>query len=328
MTAPRRVVIVRLSLSLILTLLAVPRAAEAQRPTGPAHIGVLSASRCPGPDSPFRQGLRALGYVEGQTILIECRAAEGRYERLPALAAELVRLEVDVLVAGTHPDADAARAATRTIPIVMVVTGDPVAHGLVASLARPGGNITGLHYYATELSAKRLELLKETVPGLARVAVLAHPATVHLTLPDTEAAARALGLQLQILQVGAPDEFERAFSAMNKERAGAVLVLPDVMLSMQGRQLAELAARNRLPSMYAFGSLARAGALMAYGADTAVLARRAAAYVDKILKGAKPADLPVEQPTRFELVINLKTAKALGLTIPPSVLARADEIVE
>jgi putative ABC transport system substrate-binding protein len=324
MTAALRVVVA----SLALAHLATPLAVEGQRTAGLAHIGELSASRCPGPDSPFLQGLRGLGYIEGQTILIECRAADGRYERLPALAAELVLRKVDMLFAGTHPDADAAKAATQTIPIVMVVTGDPVAHGLVASLARPGGNITGLHYYATELSAKRLELLKETVPGLARVAVLAHPATAHLTLPDTEAAARTLGLQLQILQVDNPDGFEHAFSAMNKERAGAVLVLPDVMFSMQGRQLAELATRNRLPSMYAFGSLARAGGLMAYGADTSALARRAAAYVDRILKGAKAADLPVEQPTRFELVINLKTAKALGLTIPLSVLTRADEILE
>jgi putative ABC transport system substrate-binding protein len=313
---------------LALALLAAPLAAEAQRTTGLARIGVLSASRCPAPDSPLLQGLRGLGYIEGQTIVIECRAAEGRYERLPALAAELVLLKVDVLFAGTHPDADAAKAATQTIPIVMVVTGDPVAHGLVAGLARPGGNLTGLHYYATELSAKRLELLKESVPGLARVAVLAHPATAHLTLPDTEAAARTLGLHLRILQVSNPNEFERAFSVMNKERAGALLVLPDVMFSMQGRQLAELATRNRVPSMYAFGALARAGGLMAYGADTSALARRAATYIDKILKGAKPADLPVEQPTKFELVINLKTAKALGLTIPPSVLARADEIIE
>jgi putative ABC transport system substrate-binding protein len=324
MTGPRRVVPV----SLAVALLVAPLAGVAQRATGLPRIGVLSASRCPGPDAPFIQGLRGLGHVEGQTILVECRAAGGRYEELPALAAELVRLKVDVLFAGTHPDADAARAATRTIPIVMVVTGDPVAHGLVGSLARPGGNITGLHYYATELSAKRLELLKESVPGLARVAVLAHPATAHLTLPDTVAAARGLGLELQVLRVGHPDEFERAFSAMSKERAEALLVLPDVMFAMQGRQLAELATRNQLPSMYAFGALARAGGLMAYGADTAALARRAATYVDRILKGARPADLPVEQPTRFELVINLKTAKALGLTIPPSVLARADAVID
>ena len=324
MMAPRLVVMVILTL----TLLAAPFTVEAQRTTGLARLGVLSASRCPGPDSPLLQGLRGLGYIEGQTIVIECRAAEGRYERLPALAAELVLLKVDVLFAGTHPDADAAKAATQTIPIVMVVTGDPVAHGLVAGLARPGGNLTGLHYYATELSAKRLELLKESVPGLARVAVLAHPATAHLTLPDTEAAARTLGLHLQILRVGDASEFERAFSAMNKERAGALLVLPDVMFSMQGRQLAELATRNRVPSMYAFGALARAGGLMAYGADTSALSRRAATYIDKILKGAKAADLPVEQPTKFDLVINLKTAKALRLTIPLSVLTRADEIIE
>jgi len=311
-----------------IALLAAPLTVEAQRTTGWARIGVLSASRCPGPDSPFLQGLRELGYIEGQTIVIECRAAEGQYERLPALAAELVQMKVDVLFAATHPDADAAKNATQSIPIVMVVTGDPVAHGLVASLARPGGNVTGLHYYATELSAKRLGLLKDTVPGLAQVAVLAHPATAHLTLPDTEAAARTLGLRLQILRVSNPNEFEHAFSAMNTQRAGGLLVLPDVMFSMQARRLVELASHNRLPSIYAFGFFARAGGLMAYGADTSALARRAATYVAKILKGSKPADLPVEQPTKFELVINLKTAKALGLTIPPSLLLRADQVIE
>jgi len=309
-------------------VLAAPVAAEAQRTTGLARIGVLSASRCPGQDSPFLLGLRELGYIEGQTIVIECRAAEGQYERLPALAAELVEMKVDVLFAATHPDADAAKTATQSIPIVMVVTGDPVAHGLVASLARPGGNVTGLSYYATELSAKRLGLLKDTIPGLAQVAVLAHPATAHLTLPDTEAAARTLGLRLQILRVSNPNEFEHAFSAMNTARAGGLLVLPDVMFSMQAQRLVELASHNRLPSIYAFGFFARAGGLMAYGPDTSVLARRAASYVAKILKGAKPGDLPIEQPSTFELVINLKTARALGLTIPPSLLLRADQVLE
>ncbi|MGH2659070.1 MAG: ABC transporter substrate-binding protein, partial [Actinomycetota bacterium] len=307
---------------LSLALFAASLAAEAQQTRGLARIGILSASRCPGSDSPFLQGLRDLGYIEGRNITIECRAAEGRYERLPGLAVELVQLKVkvEVLFTPTHPDADAAKAATRTVPIVMVVTGDPVAHGLVASLARPGGNITGLHYYATELSAKRLELLKETVPGLLRVAVLAHPATAYLTLPDTEHAARVLGLQLQVLMARDASEFDGVFTAMLRERAGALLVLPDVMFSMHGKQLADLAAKHRLPSMYAFGSLAQAGGLMAYGANTSVLARRAAYFVDKILKGAKPADLPVEQPTKFEFVLNMRTAKTLGLTIPPSIL--------
>ena len=304
---------------------------EAQAPAKVHRIGFLSP-RSP-TDNPhlleaFRQGLRELGYVEGQNIAIEYRFGEGRPERLPALAADLVRLKVDVIVTGAPPAPEAAKQATSTIPIVFAVTGDPVAQGLVASLARPGGNITGLANLAQEVVGKQLELLKEVAPKVSRVAVLQNPSNhAHpFVLRQAEGAARALGLQLHIVQARTPAAIDAAFAAMRSQRAGGVLVLRDSLFSAQRTQIAALAAKSRLPAVYGLREEAEAGGLMAYGANVPLMYRRAATYVDKILKGAKPADLPVEQPTKFELVVNLKTAKALGLTIPQSILVRADEV--
>ncbi len=314
-------------------LLGAPLAAEAQAPAKVPRIGFLS-SRSPTETAPylgvFRQGLRELGYVEGQNIAIEYRFAEGRPERLPALAAELVRLKVDVMVTTASPAPQAAKQATSTIPIVFAASGDPVSEGLVASLARPGGNITGLSSISPEVVGKQLELLKEVAPQVSRVAVLQNPSnhTHPHTLRQAEGAARALGVKLHIVQAGSPAEIDAAFAAMRSQRAGGVLVLRDALFLAQRTQIAALAAKSRLPAMYGLREEAEAGGLMAYGASVPVMYRRAATYVDKILKGAKPADLPVEQPTKFELVINLKTAKALGLTIPPSLLQRADELIQ
>jgi len=319
--------------ALALVVLAAPIAAKAQAPAKVPRIGYLSSS------SPtdlthlleaFRQGLRELGYVEGQNIAIEYRWAEGKYERLPDLAAELVRLKVDVIVTEAPPAPEAAKQATSTIPIVFAVTGDPVAEGLVASLARPGGNITGLASIAPEVVGKQLELLKEVAPKVSRVAVLQNPSNQGHPpmLRQAEGAARALGVQLHILQARTPLEIEAAFAAMRRQRAGGVLVLRDPLFNAQRAQIAALAAKSRLPAVYGHREAAEAGGLMAYGASSPHMFRRAATYVDKILKGAKPADLPVEQPTRFELVINMKTARALGLTIPPSVLVRADQVIQ
>jgi putative ABC transport system substrate-binding protein len=278
----------------------------------------------------FRQGLRELGYVEGRNIVIETRSAEGKSERLPGLAAELVRLTVDVIVAASPPATEAAKQATSTIPIVFALSGDPVAAGLVASLARPGGNVTGLATISQDLVGKQLELLKEVAPKISRVAVLQNPSNSGhaLSLPSAEGAARTLGVQLQIQKAGNPAEIEAAFAAMTRQHAGGVLVLRDALFREQRTQIAALAAKRRLPAVYGLREQAEAGGLMAYGASAPYNFRRAATYVDKILKGAKPADLPVEQPTKLELVINLKTAKALGLTIPPSLLGRADHVVE
>ncbi|MBI1893725.1 MAG: ABC transporter substrate-binding protein [Candidatus Rokubacteria bacterium] len=277
----------------------------------------------------FIQGLRELGYVDGQNIAIERRFSAGETERFPELAADVVRLKVDVIVA-TPPAVRAAKKATQTIPIVMV-GGDPVESGFVASLARPRGNITGL---SSELSpgivGKRLELLKEIVPRVSRVAVLLNPAnqTNPLLLGEAKVAARSLAVQLQTLEARGPDDFERAFAAMTRERAGALLVPLDGMFTLHRTRIADLAAKSRLPAMYALRQHVDAGGLIAYGASFREIFRRAATYVDKILKGANPADLPVEQPTKFELVINLKMAKALGLPIPQSVLMRADEVIQ
>ena len=279
----------------------------------------------------FQRGLKDLGWVEGQNIIIEWRFAGGRAERLPDLAAELVRLGVDLIVVPSTPTAVAAKNATRTIPLVTVSGSDPVALGLVASLARPGRNITGLtRNVGPEITGKLLALLKETVPKVSRMAVLWNPTTPGNALASREAeiTARALGLQLQLLEARSLDDFDSAFAAMTTRRAGALLVLGDVMFTTHRIRLADLAAKSRLPAIYGEREHVEAGGLMSYGAITAELFRRAATYVDKILKGAKPADLPVEQPTKFELVINLKTAKALGLTIPQSVLLRADEVIQ
>jgi len=277
----------------------------------------------------FRQGLRELGYVEGQSIALEVRWAEGHYERQPDLVAELVGLKVDVLVMGNSPVALAAKKVTRTIPIVMFA-GDPVGLGLVASLARPGGNVTGLSYYNVETSGRRLQLLKELVPGLTRIAVLKNPLVeLHAIFwQETTAAARELGEALQPLESRGPEDFEAAFTEAKRGNAQALLAFDDVLITAFRRRIAALAASNRLPTMYGFREFPDDGGLISYGPSLVALFRHAASFVDKILKGAKPADLPVEQPTKFELVINLKTAKALGLTVPPSVLARVDEVIE
>jgi putative ABC transport system substrate-binding protein len=278
----------------------------------------------------FRQGLRELGYVEGQNIAIESRWTEGKDDRLPALAADLVRSKVDVIVAETGAATRAAQQATRTIPIVMSLVNDPVGSGLVASLARPGGNVTGLTIMSPDLVGKQLELLKEVVPKVSRVALLRHPdnPASAAQLREAEAAAQALGVRLQTLEARSPQEIDGAFAAMTRERAGALLVIPDTLFWSQRRQIAELAVKRRLPSMRMGEAYAEAGGLMSYGPSYLDLERRAATFVDKILKGANPADLPVAQPTKFELVINLKTAKAIGLTIPQPLLQRADQIID
>jgi putative ABC transport system substrate-binding protein len=314
-------------------LLAAPLAAEAQQAAKIARIGFLAINLATSPHLPeaFRQGLRDLGYVEGRNVEIEYRDAEGKYERLPALAAELVSLKIDLIVASTYPATLAAKNATKTIPIIMVAVADPVRIGLIASLVRPGGNITGPTLLAgTEMVGKHLELLKEAVPNLSRVAVLSNPANpMHVVrLREVEIAGRSLGVQIQILKAQGPEEFDSAFAAMTRERAGALYVVGDPMFNQHRTRLAELAAKRRLPAVYELKDQAEAGGLMAYGPNTPDIYRRAATYVDKILKGAKPADLPIEQPTKFELVINLRTAKALGLTIPPSLLQRADQVIE
>jgi putative ABC transport system substrate-binding protein len=312
-----------------LGLLAGPHAADAQPVSRNTRIGILRPGSPPDPllDA-FRQGLRDLGYDEGRNVSIEYRWAEGRDERFPALAADLVRLKVDVIVAGAGA-AEAAKHATTTIPIVMPVSGDPVRAGLVASLARPGGNITGLTSLSGELPGKWMELLKETVPRVSRVAVLWDPASDPNLVKTSEAAARSLGVRLQVLKVGRAGGFEPALAEARKNDAGALIVLGSPFFYVQRTRLIDLAAKHRLPTIYAQREfVVGSGGLMSYGTDFHHQFRRAATYVDKILKGAKPGDLPIEQPTKFEFVINLKTAKALGLTIPPSVLARADQVVQ
>jgi putative ABC transport system substrate-binding protein len=278
----------------------------------------------------FFQELRQLGYVEGQNLRIESRVSEGKYERLPGFATELVRLEVDVIVAPSSEPVLAAKHATRTIPIVMTSNPDPVGSGLVASLARPGGNVTGLSLFLPEITGKQLEVLKEMVVGLSRVAVLWNPTnqTHRRMLDAAQIAADSMRVRLQPLEARGPDDFERAFAAMTRERAGALVVLRDGMFLLHRKQIADLAAKSRLPVMYGGKDEVDSGGLMAYGPSIRNSFRRAAVYVDKILKGAKPADLPVEQPTTFELIINTKTAKALGLTIPPALLLRADALIE
>ena len=324
-------VIVTLALGLFLA----PDPSHAQPPTRVHRIGYLSYGS-PLPEfaphlEAFRQGLRELGYVEGQNLVIEYRYAEGRAERLGDLAAELVRLPVEVIVVGGAPGIRAAQHATRTIPIVMGGTGDAVAAGFVASLAHPGGNITGLSDLSTELPGKRLELLKEMVPQSTRIAVLARLANspyAETLMANLTAAARALGLHLQVLELRSAEELDSAFAAMTREGADALLVatvgLPHSPLQ---RRIADLAAQSRLPAMYNWRENVVAGGLMSYGISQRDIHRRTATYVGKILKGAKPADLPVEQPTKFELVINLKAAQALGLTIPPTLLFQADEMI-
>jgi len=305
---------------------------EAQQPTKVPRIGFLTAgspSTIPARIEALRQGLRELGYVEDKNIIIEWRFGEGKPDRLPALVAELVRLKVDVILSAGAAVTRPAKDATRTIPIVMAQDTDPVGNGFVASLARPGGNITGLSSYSAELNGKRVELLKEIVPKLSRLAVVGastYPGNAQ-SLKETELAAGALKVQLQYLDVLDPRDIETALREANKGRADGVLLLQSAVLNSQRKQIADLAMKSRLPAIYYAPEFLDAGGLISYAASITDLYRRAATYVDKILKGAKPADLPVEQPTKFELVINLKTAKQIGLTIPPNVLARADRVI-
>jgi putative tryptophan/tyrosine transport system substrate-binding protein len=326
---------VGLIMTLILSLLAAPLVTVAQ-PAGKVHrIGWLSPG-LPRPDrdppvDAFRQGLRALGYVESQNLVIAYRGADGRIERLPDLAAELVQLQVEVIVAVGSAATRAAQHATRTIPTVMTGTPDPVGQGFVASLARPGGNITGLSNLLEELPGKRLEILKETVPHSARIAVLVNPAnpTATALLHNLTVAAQELRLHLHVVELRRAEALDTAFAAMTHEGADALIVVSDPVLmdGLRG-QVADLAAMRRLPAMYDWKMYVEAGGLMAYGPSLPDLHRRAAAYVDKILQGAKPADLPVERPTKFDLLINLKTAQALGITIPPHLLVLADEVIK
>ena len=306
--------------------------AKSQQSAKVPRIGYLSGATPDGQSDrieAFRQGLRELGYVEGKNIIIEFRSADGKLDLLPAVAAELVRLKVDIIVTGgataTHP----AKEATVTIPIVMTSDNDPVGSGHVASLARPGGNITGLSNFSPELSGKRLELLKEIIPRLSRVCVLANSTQPGYTqvLKELELAAGALGVKLQYLDILDPKDIETAFRAASKGRADAILVVASAVLNSQRKQIADHAVKSRMIAIYNNLQFVEAGGLMTYGVSTTDLDRRAATYVDKILKGAKPADLPVEQPKKFEFVINLKAAKQIGLTIPPNVLVRADKVI-
>jgi putative ABC transport system substrate-binding protein len=315
-------------------LVAVPLAVQAQQPGKIYRIGYLSAAA---PDvsatviDAFRQGLRERGWIEGRNIVIEFRWARGKLDLLPELASELVRMNVDVLVAAPTPPAMAASKATRTIPIVVIGVNDPVGLGLVSSLARPGGNVTGLTYsVGQEIYGKQLALLKEVAPKAKRVAVLWNPdiSTLAPTIKDVHAAARSLELKLQPLEARGPAELESAFSAMARERVDGLLVIVDSVFSFHRAQLVDLAARSRLPAAYTNRQPVEAGGLMSYGPSFADLWHRAAGYVDRILKGAKPGDLPFEQPTKYELVVNLKTARALGITIPQSVILRADQVIE
>jgi putative ABC transport system substrate-binding protein len=325
-TWPITILVVALAFSLVVA----PLVADAQQAAKIPRIGYLSPR--PGLsfyDEAFRKGLRDLDYLEGQNIALEYRWANWAPDRLTAFAIELVRLKVDVIVStGGSAPAVAAKNATQVIPIVFI-TGDPVGLGLVPSLSRQGGNLTGINIFTNELNAKRLDLLKEALPGASRVGVLANPGppTYRVARRNLEDAARSLGVRLHLREVRGPNELDNAFSAMAKEHVDALLVVNDPMLDAQRGRIVDLAAKARLPGIYEWREFAEAGGLMSYGANLGELYRRAATYVDKILKGAKPADLPIEQPTKFELVVNLKTAKALGLTIPQSVLVRADEVI-
>jgi len=315
-----------------------PLAVRAQQAPKVARIGYLTIGSLESPEGrksleTFREALYELGYIEGQNIFIEYRAADGKIERLPALATELARLKLDLIFAGATPAGLAAQQVFTTTPIVVSAMGDPVRDGLVASLARPGGNITGTTFLGPELVPKRLALLKEILPKISRVAVLWHPGafgerTMRDMLNEIADAAGTLGMQLQLVEVRQPDELDHAFSTMARERAEALFQFPSPMLFSERRRIVELAAMHRLPSMFNERAFVQLGGLIAYGVSITDLTRRSVTYVDKILKGAKPSDLPVEQPTKFELIINLKTAKALGVEIPATVLARADEVIE
>jgi len=313
-----------------------PLAARAQRPASTLRrIGLLLPGNARttvvrGQLEAFRQGLKEYGWVEGQNISVEYSFAEGREDALAAIAAELARLRLDVIVAEGTAAIQAAKTVTQTVPIVMATSADPVGTGLVANLNRPGGNITGLSLQTAELSGKRLQLLTEIVPGLARVAVLSNPLNPgeKSSVEQTKAAAQALGIETHVVEVQAPDKFESAFAAVTAAHAGALMVLPDPLLYGQHPRIVTFTAASHLPALFPEREVAEAGGLIAYGPSIPASFQRAAAYVDKILRGAKPADLPVEQPTTFELVVNLQTARAIGVTIPTSILLRADEVIE
>ena len=323
-------------LAVSLALASLGGTAAAQLPEKVARVGYLNPGSSSDPlrqrrFEVFHQSLRELGYVDGQSIAIESRWADGRYDRCPALAADLVRLKVDVIVVQGGEATKAVQSATRTIPIVMSMVMDPVGSGIVPSLARPGGNVTGTSFMAPDLVGKQLEVLKEVVPTVSRVALLRQPTNPASAdyLREAEAAARILGMRLQTLDARNPQEIDSAFQAMTRERAGALLIFPDALFATHRRRIAELAAKRRLPAIHGgTPDYADDGGFMVYSPNTLDLELRAVTYVDKILKGAKPADLPVEQPTKFELVINLKTAKALGLTIPQTLLQRADRVIQ
>ena len=313
---------------LALSLVAAPSVASAQ-PAKIARIGYLSplsASADSAHSEAFRQGLRDLGYVEGQNAVIEARWADGKFARLPDLAAEIVRLKVDVIVAAPTPAVRAAQEATRTIPIVMAFSGDPVGEGFVAGLARPGGNITGLSATVAEMAAKRVEFLKTIVPKISRVAFLSNPATVKQAVSGTETAGQTLGVRISTLLVRNASEVDAAFATMKSAHVGGLIV--DLTLQEHSPQIVDLALKSRLPTISGPREFVEAGGLMAYGPQFSDLFRRAATYVDKILRGARPGDLPVEQPTKFDLVVNLKTAKTLGIKIPRTVILQADRVIE
>ena len=315
----------------VIAMMVVGAVVQAQQPKQPPRIGYLQApplSVVAARTNAFRQGLHNLGYIEGKNVIIELRSADGKIDRVPAIVAELVKLNVDIIVSGGSVVTQSAKRATKTIPIIMAQEADPVGSGLVASLARPGGNITGLATLAPELSGKQLELLKEIVPALSRIAVLESPGNSGNapSLRETERAGRAFGVRIQQIDISHND-IESAFQTATNARADAILVLSSPFATSQRRKITTLAAKNRLPSVSDRAEFVEDGGLMTYSVSSTDLFRRAAVYVDKILKGSTPADLPVEQPTKFELVINLKTAKQIGLTIPPSVLARADRVI-
>ena len=314
-----------LALSVFIPILNI--SSQAQQPGKVPHIGFLSLSGAN--QEAFRQGLRDLGYIEGKNIAIEFRTAANRADRLSVLAGELIDLKVDVIIAAGSQAVRAAQRTTKTIPIVMTSSSDPVRTGFVTSLAHPGGNITGLSLLGPDVSTKRLEMLKEIVLGVSRVAVFWNPddPAAKISLRETQDAAKAEAMHLQILEIREASDFQSAFRAANKGRARALILLPAPIVATQAKQIAELALKNNLPAISPVSEFPNAGGLMSYGANLADLYRRAATYVDRILKGAKPADLPIEQPTKFELVINLKAAKQIGLTIPPNMLARADRVI-
>jgi putative ABC transport system substrate-binding protein len=335
--APRKNVVMHAVTRLVtgvVLLLAVPLAMGAEQPGKTYRVAYLAAAPRSSNQvllAQFQQGMRELGYVEGRNLVLETRFAEGQLERLPTLAQELVQLKPDVMFVSTTPGALAAKAATPTIPIVFVAVADPVGSGLISNLARPDGNVTGVTHIVAELTGKRLELLKEIVPSASRIAVLVNPEDPNATaqIRNAEAAARGLGVQLQpMLTVRGASDLERAFEAIPRSGAAAALRMVDPTVDPLRARTVELAARYRLPIMFAFRNDVESGGLVAYGANLPVEFRQAATFVHKILRGARPGDLPIEQPTKFELIINLKTAKALGLTIPPSLLQRADQVIE